>query len=76
MLIEAGHRLAGGFLRAGLIDELVVYMAPKLIGNSEYGLVSMDSLSMQDIVNLQLMDTRQVGNDIRFNYKVDRTTRS
>ena len=33
VLIEAGPTLSGSFIRAGLVDELVVYIAPKLLGS-------------------------------------------
>ncbi|TQV74150.1 bifunctional diaminohydroxyphosphoribosylaminopyrimidine deaminase/5-amino-6-(5-phosphoribosylamino)uracil reductase RibD [Aliikangiella marina] len=70
VLLEAGHTLAGSFLKAGLIDELVVYMAPKLMGSTAMGLVSLDLDCMQDIVDLELTDLRKVGNDIRMTYQV------
>lgn len=72
VLIEAGHQLAGAFLKAGLIDELVIYMAPKLMGDSGQGLISLDIDSMQKTVALELIDCRRLGRDIRMTYQISR----
>jgi diaminohydroxyphosphoribosylaminopyrimidine deaminase / 5-amino-6-(5-phosphoribosylamino)uracil reductase len=69
VLIEAGHKLAGAFLEQGLIDELVVYVAPKLMGNQAMGLVDLSLSQMQDSVELELVDLRQVGDDLRLTYR-------
>lgn len=66
VLIEAGPTLSGAFLAAGLIDELVVYMAPHLLGDSARGLFHLPLLEkMEQRVALELKDLRQVGSEIR-----------
>ena len=70
LLVEAGHRMAGAFLNAGLIDELVVYMAPKLMGNQGMGLLDLSIDSMDKVKRLNLKDFRKVGDDIRLTYEV------
>ncbi|MCW9000423.1 MAG: bifunctional diaminohydroxyphosphoribosylaminopyrimidine deaminase/5-amino-6-(5-phosphoribosylamino)uracil reductase RibD [Kangiellaceae bacterium] len=65
VLIEAGHKLAGEFLQAGLIDELVIYQAPKLMGDQGKGLFELNIESMSDVHNLKLTDLTQIGSDIR-----------
>ena len=66
VLIEAGPTLSGAFLAAGLVDELVVYMAPHLLGDGASGLIRLPLLEkMEQRVALALKDVRQVGGDIR-----------
>lgn len=70
VLVEAGHRLAGSFLRLGLVDQLVVYMAPKLMGNHAMGLFDLQIEQMDQCLPLDLTDVRQFGDDIRLTYKL------
>lgn len=42
--VEAGPTLAGALLQAGLVDELIVYIAPKLLGNDARGLCTLPYL--------------------------------
>lgn len=42
--VEAGPTLAGALLQAGLVDELLVYVAPKLLGNDARGLFVLPGL--------------------------------
>jgi diaminohydroxyphosphoribosylaminopyrimidine deaminase (EC 3.5.4.26)/5-amino-6-(5-phosphoribosylamino)uracil reductase (EC 1.1.1.193) len=42
--VEAGAGLAGALLQAGLVDELIVYLAPKLLGNAARGLCALPGL--------------------------------
>jgi len=68
VLVEAGAVLSGAFLQAGLVDELVIYMAPKLLGCSARPLMSLPSMEkMADQVNLEIADVRSVGEDWRIN---------
>ena len=68
VLLEAGAELAGGFLEAGLIDEIVVYMAPKLLGSSARPLFKLPLEAMDEAVDLTLKSVRQVGQDVRLVY--------
>ena len=66
VLVEAGPTLSGAFLNAGLIDELVIYMAPHLLGDTARGLFQLPALEkMEQRVALEIKDVRQVGSDIR-----------
>ena len=66
VLIEAGPTLAGAALRAGLIDELIIYMAPHLMGHQARGLFHLPGLEkMADRIELSIRDIRQVGKDFR-----------
>ncbi|MBJ7537998.1 bifunctional diaminohydroxyphosphoribosylaminopyrimidine deaminase/5-amino-6-(5-phosphoribosylamino)uracil reductase RibD [Marinomonas transparens] len=68
VLLETGAELAGGFLQAGLVDEIVVYMASKLLGSSARPLFQLPLETMSEAVELELKSVRQVGQDIRLVY--------
>lgn len=66
VLLECGPTLAGGFLSAGLIDELILYIAPHLMGDSARGMFSLPGLQqMQDRLALEWLDVRRVGSELR-----------
>lgn len=66
LMVEAGATLNGALLEANLIDELVLYMAPMLLGNTARGLFALPALNnMDERKNLTLRDVRQVGCDMR-----------
>ena len=68
VLIEAGHKLAGQFFNKNLVDELIIYLAPKLMGNKAMGLFDLEVLEMDNCPELVLQDVRQFGDDIRLTY--------
>ena len=66
VLVECGATLAGAFVREGLFDELIVYMAPALLGSSARPLLGLPQLaSMSEKVALKWQDVRMVGGDLR-----------
>ena len=66
LLIEAGNRLSGAFIREGLVDELIIYLAPHLIGNRAMGMLQLPELTdLSEKYNLKIKDLRMVGEDIR-----------
>ena len=65
VLVEAGAELAGAFLQAGLVDKIVIYMAPKLLGSSARPLLLLPFDCMDQEVGLDITDIRKVGDDIR-----------
>lgn len=68
--VEAGHKLNGSFLREGLVDELLVYMAPKLLGQGA-GLSSFGPLqNLQEGVALHFASVDRVGDDLRIMARV------
>ncbi|CAM3530172.1 riboflavin biosynthesis protein RibD [Rouxiella silvae] len=68
--VEAGSELAGALLQAGLVDELIVYMAPKLLGQNGRALCVLPGLeSLVDAPNFEFSDIRQVGPDLRLRLK-------
>lgn len=66
LLVEAGATVCGALLTANLVDELVVYLAPHLLGGSARGMFSMPGLEdMAGRVTLDIHDLRAVGRDWR-----------
>jgi diaminohydroxyphosphoribosylaminopyrimidine deaminase/5-amino-6-(5-phosphoribosylamino)uracil reductase len=66
VLVEAGHKLNGSLLAAGLVDELVIYLAPHLLGDSARGMFHLPVL--EDLAGrraLAIRDLRLVGRDLR-----------
>jgi diaminohydroxyphosphoribosylaminopyrimidine deaminase/5-amino-6-(5-phosphoribosylamino)uracil reductase len=70
VLLEAGPKLAGTFLQAGLIDQLIVYVAPKLMGSLARPLFELPLELMADAVDLEIQDIRAVGDDWRLTLSV------
>ncbi|AJR09685.1 bifunctional diaminohydroxyphosphoribosylaminopyrimidine deaminase/5-amino-6-(5-phosphoribosylamino)uracil reductase [Photobacterium gaetbulicola] len=69
--VEAGAGLAGGLLQAGLVDELILYQAPKLMGSDSRGLVDLNGLvSMAQVPELTISDVRMVGGDVRITSRI------
>lgn len=66
ILIESGAQLAGAFISANLVHELVLYQAPKLIGSNGKSLVNLPTiLQLSDAKSIDISDIRMVGKDIR-----------
>ena len=73
--LEAGATLCGALLEAGLVDELVIYMAPQLMGDAARGLFVLPGLEhMQDRIRLSITDIRAIGDDWRINATVMTST--
>jgi len=69
VLVEAGATLAGGFVSRGLFDQLIVYMAPTILGSSARPLLALEMDKMSQQHRLALVDQRFVGEDIRLSYQ-------
>ena len=65
VLIEAGPTLAGAFLQAGLVDEIVVYMAGKLMGSTGKPLFELPISQMSQNIALNIIQIQPVGADWR-----------
>jgi diaminohydroxyphosphoribosylaminopyrimidine deaminase / 5-amino-6-(5-phosphoribosylamino)uracil reductase len=66
VLVEAGATLSGSFIEAGLVDELIVYIAPKLLGSDGRPLLGMSGLNeLSDAIEFKVESVEQVGADIK-----------
>lgn len=64
--VEAGARLSGSLLCGGLVDELVLYQAPVMMGDGGPGPFAFGPLeSMRERAHFKVRETRQVGGDLR-----------
>ena len=64
--VEAGPMLAGALFAAGLVDELLLYVAPVLLGDAGRPLLGLPRIDdMNGRWNLRVVEQRQVGHDIR-----------
>ena len=64
--IEAGATLAGAFLTAGLVDELLLYVAPVMLGERARPLF--DNLQIDEMterLDMRIVETRRIGGDVR-----------
>ena len=63
--IEAGNKLNGSLIREGLVDELLLYIAPKLLGTGQ-GMASFGPLqTLSDAPELAFLSSDMVGQDLR-----------
>lgn len=66
VLVEAGASLNGAFLDASLVDEMVIFMAPCVLGNEARAMFNLPSLhDMTQRREVEFIDVRQVGCDLR-----------
>ena len=63
---ECGPTLAGALLESGLVDEVVVYLAPALLGDTARGMFTLPAVAaMRDRIRLEIAGVTRVGADIR-----------
>lgn len=66
VLLEAGSTLSGAAVRAGLVDEILLYQAPCLMGQAAKGLFDLPGIdTMADRVALEILEVRRIGVDLR-----------
>lgn len=65
VLVEAGARLAGAFLRSELWDEAVIYLAPKFLGGAARPMAAMSVERLAEAVRGTIRETKAVGPDLR-----------
>jgi len=71
VLVESGANLAGAFFEQDLVDELILYQAPKLMGGDGKNLVEMPRItSLSQAKSLSITDVSMVGCDIRITAKL------
>lgn len=65
VLLEGGPTLAGAFWRAGLVDRVVAYVAPALLGAGPAALADAGVTTIDEAIRLDVVDVAQVGADVR-----------
>jgi diaminohydroxyphosphoribosylaminopyrimidine deaminase/5-amino-6-(5-phosphoribosylamino)uracil reductase len=66
VLVEAGMNLNSALLRAGVVDELLIYLAPHMLGNAARGILDLGELTgMDQRLQLEIQETRMIGPDMR-----------
>ncbi|MEK7772133.1 MAG: bifunctional diaminohydroxyphosphoribosylaminopyrimidine deaminase/5-amino-6-(5-phosphoribosylamino)uracil reductase RibD [Pseudomonadota bacterium] len=66
LLVEAGCGLNGALVKAGLVDEMIIFLAPHLLGDDAQGMIKLPELvNLEQKKALEIMDLRMIGQDIR-----------
>ncbi|WP_288401547.1 bifunctional diaminohydroxyphosphoribosylaminopyrimidine deaminase/5-amino-6-(5-phosphoribosylamino)uracil reductase RibD [uncultured Acinetobacter sp.] len=65
VLVEAGATLSTAFLQQGLVDEMISYVAPTLLGQSARAMFNAEFSTMAEQLRFDLVDVTQLGQDIR-----------
>ncbi len=72
VLVEAGINLDSALLRAGVVDELLFYLSPHLLGDAGRGMLDLGELTaMNQRLELRIQDTRMFGPDLRIRARLD-----
>ncbi len=70
VLVEAGSTLVGNLLENKLVDEMIVYLAPHIMGDTSFGLAKLNSVkTMKDRIKFTLCQTRTVGENLKLQLK-------
>ena len=72
VLVEAGPGLGSALLAAGVIDEVVLYQAPIVLGEGKNWLEGIGVSTISDARRLSLISTQAIGTDIKFRYRVEK----
>jgi diaminohydroxyphosphoribosylaminopyrimidine deaminase/5-amino-6-(5-phosphoribosylamino)uracil reductase len=75
VLLEGGPKLAGAFLAAGLVDRMIYYVAPKLLGDGPAALVGAGVTTITDAIDLDVLDVDRIGPDLRLTAKLRSPTK-
>ena len=66
VLVEAGPTLSAEFIKRKLVDEFIVYSAPKILGSDSRPLISLTGLSsLDEAINFSIKEVTEVGSDIK-----------
>jgi diaminohydroxyphosphoribosylaminopyrimidine deaminase/5-amino-6-(5-phosphoribosylamino)uracil reductase len=63
--LEGGPTLAAAFLRARLVDQIVAYVAPAVLGSGHSAIGDLGAESIADLRRFNLADVSRLGNDVR-----------
>ncbi|KJK60051.1 DeoR faimly transcriptional regulator [Saccharothrix sp. ST-888] len=73
VLVEGGPRIAGSLLAAGLVDEVIGYLAPVLLGDGPSAVADTGIATLADRIRLDVLDVRSLGQDVRITGTPERT---
>jgi diaminohydroxyphosphoribosylaminopyrimidine deaminase/5-amino-6-(5-phosphoribosylamino)uracil reductase len=62
--VEGGPRVASEFLKAGLVDEIIVYLAPMLLGGNNVSLQDIGVQTMTEAIGLEIVENKMLGRDV------------
>jgi diaminohydroxyphosphoribosylaminopyrimidine deaminase/5-amino-6-(5-phosphoribosylamino)uracil reductase len=69
--VETGAKLNGSLVAAGVIDEIVLYLAPRILGDAAQGLFALAGLErLQDAVAVRIAEVRGIGEDLRITLRL------
>ncbi len=72
VLVETGSKLGGSLLRAGVVDEIVLYLAPLVMGDAAQGLYALPAFdSLGQALRPGIVDIRRVGEDLRVTARLE-----
>jgi diaminohydroxyphosphoribosylaminopyrimidine deaminase/5-amino-6-(5-phosphoribosylamino)uracil reductase len=74
LLLEGGPTLAGAFLREGLVDEIVIHLAPKLLGSGPSLVSDLGIRAIGDALDLSVVDVTLLGGDVALRLRPTRHT--
>jgi diaminohydroxyphosphoribosylaminopyrimidine deaminase / 5-amino-6-(5-phosphoribosylamino)uracil reductase len=72
LLVEGGPTIASHFLKLDLVDEVLVYLAPKLLGGEKLAIDSIGVSTISEAKDLELLSVERLGPDILVSYKPGR----
>lgn len=72
--LEGGPTVAAAFLTAGLVDEVVAYLAPVLLGSGRAAVADLGVTTIADAFRLDTTDVTQIGTDVRITASMKETT--
>lgn len=72
VLVEAGAKVVGSFVKAGLWDEWIAYVAPKIMGDSSAHVVEAAYASMTQVPEAEIVNSKMFGNDVRLTLRNNR----
>jgi len=70
VLVEAGPTLGTALLKAGVIDEILIYQAPVLLGSGKLWITDLGINTIKDGMSLTQISTEQIGPDLKSRYRV------
>lgn len=74
VMVETGAKLNASLLSAGVVDEIVAYLAPSIFGDTARGLFALPELTgLDQRIRLEFADVRQIGPDLRITARVHQT---